>query len=406
LEPAAGKIIFGAWLDNSNAPVSGGDTPLAYNSRIGFNAGAFQLWQNLPPRPVAEAPASDYAASNHNPDGTIDLTGLNDKTNAAVFLTVYPLGLTTVTDDHLTALGNQCNQIINSTRRNVFIRLAPEMNGEWFVYGKQPDAFIALWKRAYTIVTKISPTVAFVWSPNFDGPRNDEPYAPYWPGADYVDWVGVSVYWKGSVNDYPWIHNTNAPSNYVAQIIDAAPGPEGGPISFYQQYAVKYNKPFVISECASTFHIGTLNADGTSTALDAGIGRTQTIMSFWNSFLFNPTFLANYPLLKMVFAFEMYKVEDNNTQNDYRASVEPTTLAAFSAGLKQLDSTGVVQWAQAVVPTTVTTAAPTTAAATGVVVNTAVTAAPGNAAAGNSKSSAMQCGSMMGFASLILSLCL
>ncbi|KAJ3053682.1 hypothetical protein HDU99_007931, partial [Rhizoclosmatium hyalinum] len=39
LEPPAGKIIFGAWVDNSNAPVSGGDSPAAFNSRIGFNAG-------------------------------------------------------------------------------------------------------------------------------------------------------------------------------------------------------------------------------------------------------------------------------------------------------------------------------------------------------------------------------
>ncbi|ORY49472.1 glycoside hydrolase [Rhizoclosmatium globosum] len=233
---------------------------------------------------------------------------------------------------------------MTSTGRNVYLRLAPEMNGEWFVYGKQPDAFIALWKRAYSIVNKISPTVAFVWSPNFNGPSNDEPYEPYWPGADYVDWVGVSVYWKGSIYDFPWIHNTNAPSDYVAQLIDAAPGPEGGPDSIYQ-YAVRYNKPFVISECASTFHMGKLNADGSSTPLDAGIGRTQTIMSFWNSFLFNPTFLANYPLLKMVFAFEMFKVEDNNTENDYRATVDASTLAAFSAGLKQLDASGAVQWA-------------------------------------------------------------
>lgn len=25
----------------------------------------------------------------------------------------------------------------------------------------------------------------------------DSPFAPYWPGDDYVDWVGLSVYYKG-----------------------------------------------------------------------------------------------------------------------------------------------------------------------------------------------------------------
>ncbi|KAI9331740.1 glycoside hydrolase superfamily [Obelidium mucronatum] len=343
-EPPDGKLVFGAWVDTSNAHVSGRDSHLAFNKRIGFNAGAFEVWQMLPPRPAVSGPP-DYDLANHNVDGTINLSILNEGTNAAILLTIYPTGLSNITDSMLTDLANQCNMITSTTNRNLLLRLAPEMNGDWFVYGQKPNEFVPFWKRAYTILNKISPQVALVWSPNYNGPDNKEPYDPYWPGPEYVDWVGVSLYWKGSVNDYPWIHNTIAPSNYVSQIIDAQ-GPEGGPISFYQQYAAKYGKPVMISESGSGFHVATLDpVSGTATPLDAGVGRTKVAMSFWNSFLFNQAFLKRYPLVKMVICFEMYKIEDNNTENDYRVTVDPPTLAAFVAGLKSLNDNSTVLWA-------------------------------------------------------------
>ncbi|KAJ3010351.1 UNVERIFIED_CONTAM: hypothetical protein HDU68_002177 [Siphonaria sp. JEL0065] len=369
LEPPAGKLLFGAWVDTSNAPVSGGDSHSAFNKRIGFNTGAFQVWQMLPPRPVHDGPP-DYDAVNHNPDGTINLSILNEGTNASIFLTVYPTGIMNITDSHLTDLANQCNSITTTTKRDLFLRFAPEMNGDWFIYGQKPTEFIDLWKRMHTILNNIAPQVPIVWSPNYNGPPNQEPYDPYWPGTEFVDWVGISVYWKGSVNDYPWTHNTLSPTDYAAQLIDAK-GSEGGPISFYNQFAVRYNKPMVISESASTFHVGVLDpATGISTPLDAGVGRVETIMSFWNSFLFNPTFLQSYPQIKMFFCFEMYKVEDRFTQNDYRATTDPETLAAFVAGLKKLDASRAVLWAQVPVNKTSATAVTTAIARTRVVEST------------------------------------
>ncbi|KAJ3383111.1 hypothetical protein HDU84_003813 [Entophlyctis sp. JEL0112] len=346
LEPADGRLVFGAWLDTSSDAVSGNDSFAAFNRRIGFNAGAFQVWQDLPPTPIVNA----TNLANHNADGTLRMDVFSEGTDAAVFLTVYPLDMDIVTDDHITALGKQCQEIISTTGRNIFVRLGPEMNGDWFSYGEQPEKFISLWKRAFTIINSIAPTVAMVWSPNYNGPDNKLPYDAYWPGEEYVDWIGISMYWKGSVTDYPWIHNTIAPENFAAQIIDGQPGGEAYSESMYQEYAVKYNKPFMISESAAAFHLGILSSDGTSTPLPVGVGRTQTQMSFWNTFLFNQNFLKQYPLLKMVFCFEMYKVEDNNTENDYRVTSDPDTLQAFAAGLKELDSWGIPLWATSSAP--------------------------------------------------------
>ncbi|KAJ3133541.1 hypothetical protein HK100_004298 [Physocladia obscura] len=300
LEPEDGTVIFGAWVDDSNAPVSGGDSISALNKRIGYNVGAIQVWQKLPPVPAMSGPP-DYSLANHHPNGTINLNLLDEGTDAAIFLTVYPTGLTNITDVHLNDLATQ----------------SPEMNGNWFVYGSSPKEFLSLWIRFYNIMKNTAPQVATVWSPNFNGPPDQEPYAPYWPGPEFVDWVGVSVYWKGSVVDYPWTQNELAPANYAAQIIDAQPGIEGGPDSFYRDYAVAYNKPFVVSESAGTFHVGVYDpTNNTSTSLPLGVGRKATIM-----------------------------IEDQNTENDYRATVDPNTLSVFKAGLDILNANGILKWA-------------------------------------------------------------
>ncbi|EGG02861.1 uncharacterized protein MELLADRAFT_57043 [Melampsora larici-populina 98AG31] len=94
------------------------------------------------------------------------------------------------------------------------------MQGTWNPYGFQPTAFIALWRRMYPIIKAASPTTAIAWAPNTgqsypygqstanlspadlalldtnkDGQVNnsDDPYLPYYPGDDMVDWIGIST---------------------------------------------------------------------------------------------------------------------------------------------------------------------------------------------------------------------
>ena len=44
LEPANGQLLFGAWLDTSNAT----DSMTSFSSRMGFNPSFFQLAQQIP----------------------------------------------------------------------------------------------------------------------------------------------------------------------------------------------------------------------------------------------------------------------------------------------------------------------------------------------------------------------
>lgn len=50
--------------------------------------------------------------------------------------------------------------------RSVFLRWAPEMNGDWMAYGRQPLMYIDVWKSMYTTIKAIAPNTAVIWAPN------------------------------------------------------------------------------------------------------------------------------------------------------------------------------------------------------------------------------------------------
>ena len=99
--------------------------------------------------------------------------------------------------------------------RPVFIRFGFEMNGDWFSWGgRDPDGFVAAWRRAHAIFVEESATNGiWVWSPNVKSipeverePWND--MHNYYPGDDVVDWVAVDGYNWGRTrnsNGYRWL---------------------------------------------------------------------------------------------------------------------------------------------------------------------------------------------------------
>ncbi|RYG55501.1 hypothetical protein EON80_30575, partial [bacterium] len=83
----------------------------------------------------------------------------------------------------------------------VFISIDHEMNGTWYPYsqaypGSKTTAadYIAAWKRIVSIFRKEGASnAAFVWSPNVPD-VGSIPYTSYYPGDEFVDWVGISFY--------------------------------------------------------------------------------------------------------------------------------------------------------------------------------------------------------------------
>ncbi|MFF4632261.1 glycoside hydrolase family 26 protein [Streptomyces griseorubiginosus] len=81
----------------------------------------------------------------------------------------------------------------------VAISFGHEMNGFWYPWGtKKATAaqFTAAYKHIHDIFDDEGATqVIWVWSPNVTHPMPNVKLKPFWPGDDYVDWVGVIGYY-------------------------------------------------------------------------------------------------------------------------------------------------------------------------------------------------------------------
>ncbi len=80
----------------------------------------------------------------------------------------------------------------------IWFRPMNEFNTTWVPYGNQPEMFRKAWRRIYNIAEKVGAAQKhlFVWGPNHRS-YPDEPWnymENYWPGDQYVDWVGISCY--------------------------------------------------------------------------------------------------------------------------------------------------------------------------------------------------------------------
>jgi hypothetical protein len=118
----------------------------------------------------------------------------------------------------------------------VFLRYASEMNGVWVPWYDEPKLYIEKFRLVHDIMKEEAPNVAMVWSPNFLPADNiDE----YYPGDEYVDWVGFSLY-ATPLGDGQWDMSTNQ-------------------IDYFKPLYAKYShKPIMIAEGAvSHYHLKT-----------------------------------------------------------------------------------------------------------------------------------------------------
>ncbi|KAJ3359626.1 hypothetical protein HDU91_004857, partial [Kappamyces sp. JEL0680] len=152
VEPPTGKRYLGAWLDTSDASptLQTGDRPRLLNQRLGFNISVIQYAQDLP-----------LAGTSFPYDQIQDL-----QSDTIVYLTIYPKPDPWNIQD--SAISELTAQIASLTQggRQVLIRFAPEMNGNWMVYGVQPMNYVALWKRFHKALKAVAPTAALCWAPN------------------------------------------------------------------------------------------------------------------------------------------------------------------------------------------------------------------------------------------------
>jgi hypothetical protein len=87
------------------------------------------------------------------------------------------------------------------------LRLGWEMNGDWFPWAPKFDdapasTFVKAWRHVHDVFRAAgADNVRWVWCPVTDPEHVEQPLAPLYPGAAYVDWTCLDGYNR----DEPWL---------------------------------------------------------------------------------------------------------------------------------------------------------------------------------------------------------
>jgi len=101
-------------------------------------------------------------------------------------------------------------QVSENNRGPVWFRPANEMNGSWTNYSGDPVSYVRFWRRMYNIAEQIgvSDYNVFVWAVSdvtynsASQIKKDAEMIDYYPGDQYVDWIGASVYYHNVETGY------------------------------------------------------------------------------------------------------------------------------------------------------------------------------------------------------------
>jgi hypothetical protein len=136
-------------------------------------------------------------------------------------------------------------RLVRAFRAPMFIRWGWEMNGPWTEWSGPasntpgthdgPAKYVAAWRRIHDIFIREGATnVSWVWAPNGTS-IPQEPWnaiSKYYPGDDYVDWIGFSAYNWGATRSWSrWMS--------FASLVQP----------FYRAYSAR--KPIMIAETGS-----------------------------------------------------------------------------------------------------------------------------------------------------------
>ena len=88
---------------------------------------------------------------------------------------------------------------IRSYRHRVIIGFAHEMNGPWYPWGwthVSPRTWVRAWRHVVRVFRgQGANNVTWLWT--VSRVQDEGPYRDYWPGAAYVNWVGIDGYYTG-----------------------------------------------------------------------------------------------------------------------------------------------------------------------------------------------------------------
>ena len=119
----------------------------------------------------------------------------------------YDQSITQIASGSYDSYLHESAKIAKSWGRTLMIRFSHEMNGTWYPWAgsnSTPDAFLAAWRHVVSLFRADGVTnVKWVWSPNIqEGTKY--PISPYFPGDEWVDYVGLDGYNWGTAAGEKW----------------------------------------------------------------------------------------------------------------------------------------------------------------------------------------------------------
>lgn len=169
----------------------------------------------------------------------------------------------------------------------VMIRFGHEMNGDWYGWSGNPSGYVNAWRHVVSVFRQDGATnVKWVWSPNVEY-NGSYPFASYFPGDSWVDYVAL--------DGYNWGTAGQGPNRWE---------------SLYEVFASSYakitqlsSKPVIFAETSSS---------------EAGGNKAD-----WIREGFLKTIPQKFPRVAAVLWF------DRNAEEDWRINTSSASLAAY-----------------------------------------------------------------------------
>ena len=179
----------------------------------------------------------------------------------------------------------------------IFLRFASEMNGTWQAWSGDPELYIEKWRLVYRVMHEVAPNVVMIWCP-FATPRATIPM--YYPGDEYVDWVGVNIYSVLRHDGQPNKIGGEDPRDLLRPI--------------YEAYAKR--KPIAICEYGATHYCVATKQRATEFAI-------KSMRKLYEAL---PT---EFPRVKMINWFSVDAATSGLAHNDYALTTDQRVLTTY-----------------------------------------------------------------------------
>ncbi|MCM3705699.1 hypothetical protein M3205_08120 [Cytobacillus firmus] len=188
----------------------------------------------------------------------------------------------------------------------ILLRYASEMNGTWTFYSGHSGKYIEKWKLVHDVMEEEAPNVMMLWNV-FTMPEYT--IAEFYPGDDYVDYVGVNIYNVFYHND-----KIEVKSNFEdpLRLLDYV----------YNTYSHK--KPIVIGEYGATNY----------TLTDGKHHDEFAVEKITRMYKYLPEL---YPRVKFIYYFDvnnLVNAPEGRKINNYAITEKKSILNAYSDNIK------------------------------------------------------------------------